>query len=61
MILLLQLLKKLEWYTCTTRPGFICLKLSYGVGEMARRVKAPAAKPGNLSSIPRNHMVEGEN
>lgn len=27
---------------------------------MAQQVKAPAAFPGNLSSIPRTHTVEGE-
>ena len=29
-----------------------------GVGEMVQLVKAPTAKPDNLSSF---HMVEGEN
>lgn len=27
---------------------------------MAQHVKVPAAKPANLSFIPRTHMVEGE-
>jgi hypothetical protein len=29
-------------------------------GEMAQWVKALAAKPDNLNSIPRTHMMEGE-
>lgn len=28
--------------------------------EMAQRVEALSAKPGDLSSIPRTHMMEGE-
>lgn len=28
--------------------------------EMAQGIEALAAKPGDLSSIPRTHMVEGE-
>lgn len=29
--------------------------------ELAQWVKAPAARPDNLSSVPRAHMVAGEN
>ena len=32
-----------------------------GSGEMAQQAKAPAAKPDDLSSIPRTYMVEDEN
>lgn len=29
-------------------------------GELAQWVKVPAARPDDLSSVPRTHMVDGE-
>lgn len=29
--------------------------------EASQMAQAPAAKPDDLSSVPRNHIVEGEN
>lgn len=35
--------------------------MKIGVYKVVREVKALAAKPGALSSVPWTHMVEGEN
>lgn len=36
------------------------LKLNLGTGKMAQQLKVLATKLDNLSSIPRNYMVEEE-
>lgn len=30
-------------------------------GDLAQWVKAPAARPDDLNSVPRTHMVDGKN
>ena len=37
------------------------MKIDHGTGEMAQWRKELASKSKHLSSIPGNHMVEGEN
>lgn len=41
--------------------NFLVLKEGNVAGEMAQQVNAFASKPGDLSSIPGTHKVEGEN
>ena len=50
------------------RCGFLGSSNSFGLktetfraGKMAQWMRVLTTKPGNLSSIPRTHMVEGEN
>lgn len=41
-------------------PGPLPVKYRLGAGEMGQWVKVFAAKPTNVSLIPRSHMAEGE-
>ena len=54
--------------TTGMRCGFLGSSNSFGLktetfraGKMAQWMRVLTTKPGNLSSIPRTHMVEGEN
>lgn len=35
--------------------------IEFVVGKMAQKIEVPVAKPDNSSSIPKTHMMEGEN